>query len=72
MTFFNDKEGFASVYAQTNTAEPKVYKTDNGGLIWVPVDEVSTTQRIVRVQFSNEYSGVAVGDEGDVFRFALD
>ena len=72
VTFFNDKEGFASVYAQTNTAEPKVYKTDNGGLIWVPVDEVSTTQRIVRVQFSNEYSGVAVGDEGDVFRFALD
>ncbi len=72
VTFFNDKEGFASVNAQSDTPEPKVYKTEDAGLTWSPVEEVSTKERIIKVQFSNEYSGMAVGDEGTVFRFALD
>jgi len=72
VTFINDQEGFASVNGETDTAQPKVYKTVNGGLTWAPVDETSTKERIVKVQFSNEYSGMAVGNKGTVFRFALD
>ena len=72
VTFLNDKKGYASVnYIESETTGPKVFKTLDGGLTWSVAEEIATDEKIVRVQFSNEYSGVAIGVHGTVYRFSL-
>ena len=62
-------EAYASVGYDSQQSEPKLYYTEDGGLSWEAITEVSGTKALTKVVFKGKDFGYAIGYDGVAYRY---
>lgn len=70
--FISSKIGYAAVDLPSTLSESKLYKTEDGGVIWTPVPEVSNTSGVLDLSVHGEDNLVALSYNGIVYKLGLE
>ena len=69
--FVDANKGYATINKTTTDAQPKVYKTMDGGISWEPVFGINTIYGMEKVSFLGDELGVVVGQGPIMYKFGL-